>query len=165
MSQPILTAEELLAWNETTAQNWRKLLTKHPELLISPCDIAGTKTIAELLQHIVAVQLRYAERIADLPITEYADVPFDSIESIYATHSRSIALFQQLLAANTNWDEAVEFPTRSAGSLRSTRKTILLHSLLHAIRHYAQLATLVRQHGIKPDWPMDYLFMHMEPVQ
>jgi hypothetical protein len=30
---------------------------------------------------------------------------------------------------------------------------------MHGIRHYAQLATLVRQHGVAPDWPMDYLFM------
>jgi len=39
---------------------------------------------------------------------------------------------------------------------------VLFHALLHGIRHYAQLATLVRQHGIKPEWPMDYLFMGME---
>ncbi len=31
--------------------------------------------------------------------------------------------------------------------------------MTHGIRHYAQLATLVRQHGVTPDWPMDYLFM------
>jgi uncharacterized damage-inducible protein DinB len=29
---------------------------------------------------------------------------------------------------------------------------------MHSIRHYAQLATLVRQHGFQPTWPMDYLF-------
>jgi hypothetical protein len=70
MTQPILTAEEVLAWNEKTAQNWRQLLISHPELLTQPCDIAGTKTVAELLQHIVAVELRYAERLAGLPISE-----------------------------------------------------------------------------------------------
>lgn len=165
MSQPILSAEDVLAWNEITSRNWRKLFTQHPELLNLPCDIAGTKILAEVLQHIVAVELRYAERIADLPITEYAGVPYDSVDTIYATHDRSVALFRQLLAADTNWDEVVEFPTRSAGRLRSTRKTILLHSLLHGIRHYAQLAMIVRQHGVKPDWPMDYLFMHMERVE
>jgi hypothetical protein len=58
MTQPILTVEEVLAWNEKTAQNWRQLLTTHPELLTQPCDIAGTKTVAELLQHIVAVHKR-----------------------------------------------------------------------------------------------------------
>ena len=165
MSQPILSAEDILAWNEKTNQNWRKLLSSHSELLDKPCDVAGAKTIAELLQHIVAVELRYAQRLADLPISDYAELPFDSVDSIYAIHTRAIALFQQSLAADTNWNEEIDFPTRTAGRLRSTRKTILFHALLHSIRHYAQLATLVRQQGIKPDWPMDYLFMHMERVQ
>src|SRR5260370_35638705 len=100
MTQPTLTAEEILAWNEKTAQNWRQLLTNHPELLTQPCDIAGTKNVAELLQHIVAVELRYAERLAGLPISEYAYVPFDSVDSISATHNRAIALFNQLLTAH-----------------------------------------------------------------
>jgi uncharacterized damage-inducible protein DinB len=162
MTQPILTAEEILAWNEKTATGWRQLLTNHPELLTQPCDIAGTKTVAELLQHIVAVQLRYAERLADLPISDYDAIPFDSAESIYATHDHTIAIFQQLLASDINWDEPLEFTTRSRGPLRSDRKTILFHALLHGIRHYAQLASLVRQCGVQPGWPMDYLFMHME---
>ena len=46
MTNAVLTAEEILAWNDKTAQGWRQLLTTHPELLTQPCDIAGTKTIA-----------------------------------------------------------------------------------------------------------------------
>lgn len=164
MTQPILTAEEIIAWNEKTTRNWQQLLTKHPELLAQPCDIAGTKSVAELLQHIVAVELRYAERLAELPISDYTDIPFDSVESIYATHDRATVIFQQLLASDVDWNESMEFPTRSMGQLRSNRKTILFHAFLHGIRHYAQLASLARQHGVKPDWPMDYLFMHVEPV-
>ncbi len=161
MTQPILTAEEILAWNEKTAQGWRRLLTNHPELLTQPCDIAGTKTVAELLQHIVAAQLRYAERLAGLPISDYDAIRFDSVDSIYATHDRAIAIFQELIASDSNWDEPLDFTTRTRGSLRSNRKTILFHALLHGIRHYAQLATLVRHCGVQADQPMDYLFMHV----
>jgi uncharacterized damage-inducible protein DinB len=164
MSEPILTAQDLIAWNEKTATNWQRLLASHPELLTQSCDIAGTKTVAELLQHIVAVELRYAERLADLPVSDYANIPFGTVESLYATHDRAMAIFQQLLAEGINWDEPLEFTTRTMGSARSTRKAIFFHALLHGIRHYAQLASLVRQHGVKPDWPMDYLFLHMEPI-
>jgi hypothetical protein len=113
MTQPFLTAEEILAWNDKTAQGWRQLLTSHPELLTQPCDIAETKTVAQLLQHIVAAQLRYAERLAGLPISDYDAIPFDSVESIYATHDRAIAIFQQLVASDINWHEPLEFTTRS----------------------------------------------------
>jgi uncharacterized damage-inducible protein DinB len=162
MNGPILTAQDLIAWNEKTAKGWRQLLTSHPELLTQPCDVAGTKTIAELLQHIVAAQLRYAERLAGLPISDYANIPFDSVESIYATHDRATEILQQLLTSDIDWSEPIDFVTRSMGTLHSDRRTILFHALLHGVRHYAQLASLVRQCGVKPDWPMDYLFMNAE---
>ena len=164
MSHPSLSAEEILAWNESTAAGWRKFLANHPELLTQPCNIANTRSVAELLQHIVAAQLRYAERLAGLPISDYAAIPFDSVESIYAVHERSVAIFQQLLASDVDWSEPIDFVTRTAGTLYSDRKTILFHALLHGIRHYAQLASLVRQCGVKPDWPMDYLFMNVKQI-
>jgi uncharacterized damage-inducible protein DinB len=164
MSEPNLSAEELIGWLETTSTNWHKLLNAHPELLTIPCDVAGTKTIAELLQHIVAVELRYAERLADLPVSDYANIPFDSVEAIYATHDRTINILRQLLAVDIDWNQSIEYMTRSFGPARSTRKTILFHVIFHGIRHYAQLATLARQHGIKPDWPMDYIFMDITRV-
>ncbi len=71
MSEPVLTAQEVLKWNEATSNYWRKFLGENPAILAIPCDIAGTKSVAELLQHIVAVELRYAERIAHLPETYY----------------------------------------------------------------------------------------------
>jgi uncharacterized damage-inducible protein DinB len=165
MSEPVLTAQDLLAWNEKTSTGWQQLLTAHPELLTVPSDIAGTNTVAELLQHIVAAELRYAERLSDLPISDYAAIAFDSVESIYATHDRAIRLIQQLLASKEyDWDATLEFQTRSVGTLRSNRKTILFHALLHGIRHYAQLGTLIRQHGYKAILRADYLFMQVEPA-
>jgi len=163
MSEPVLTAQDLLAWNEKTTAGWRQLLATHPELLTLPCDIAGTKTVAELLQHIVAVELRYAERLADLPVSDYTAIPFDSAESIYTTHDRAILIIQQVLILKEyDWDATLEFPTRSVGTLKSNRKTILFHAMLHSIRHYAQLSTLIRQHGCKVTLPGDYLFMQVE---
>jgi uncharacterized damage-inducible protein DinB len=39
---------------------------------------------------------------------------------------------------------------------------VVFHAMLHGVRHYAQLATLVRQNRVKPDWQMDYLAMSMQ---
>ena len=165
MSEPTLSAHDLIAWNEKTAAGWQRLLTAHPELLTESCDIAGTKSVAELLQHIVAVELRYAERLADLPVSDYANISFDSLESLYSTHNRAIAIFKQLLNSEIDWNAPIQFTTRTMGEARSNRKTILCHALLHGIRHYAQLATLARHCSVKPDWPMDYLMMNFERVQ
>ncbi|WP_263367115.1 DinB family protein [Edaphobacter bradus] len=164
MSEPILTAQDVLKWYETTSDHWRKFLAEHPDILAIPCDIANTKTIAEFMQHIVAVELRYAERIAHIPETPYEQVAYDSVEALYATHDRATQILKRALAANHDWSEMIEFQTRSYGSLRASLKTIYFHALLHSLRHYAQLGTLVRQHGYKPTWPGDYLFIGVERV-
>ena len=164
MTQPALTAEEVLAWLDKTSTNWRALIEEHPEILNLPCDVMGVSTVGGLLQHIVAVELRYADQLSGLPPTEYAAIPFDSAAAIYATHERAMKMLRELLAAGGDWDAKFEFVTRSMGPMRSSRRGVLFHAMLHGIRHYAQLATLVRQHGVKPDWPMDYLFMDMERV-
>ncbi len=164
MAQPALTADEVLAWLDKTSSKWRELIEAHPEILAMPCDVMAVNTAAGLLQHIVAVELRYAEQLSGMPPTEYAKIPFHSAKAIYATHHRAMALLRAQLASGVDWEEHIDFITRSMGPARASRKTIFFHATLHAIRHYAQLATLVRQLGVKPDWPMDYLFMGMERI-
>jgi len=67
--------------------------------------------------------------------------------------------YRRALDSDTGWDEEVQFQTRSAGMLLTSRKTILFHAFFHSLRHYAQLGTLVRQQGYKTGWYGDYLFM------
>jgi uncharacterized damage-inducible protein DinB len=164
MNEPALSADEMMAWLETTSTKWKALIEANPQILAMPCDVMGVSTAAELLQHIVAVELRYAEQLSGQPPTDYAQIPFDSEAAIYAAHERAAAMLRTLLASEVDWDEEIEFMTRSLGKARATRKAVLFHSMLHAVRHYAQLATLVRQHGVKPAWPMDYLFMGLQRV-
>jgi uncharacterized damage-inducible protein DinB len=166
MNEPMtaLTGAELLAWVEATSSGWRKLLAAHPEALVIPCDVRESTSVRELLHHIVAVELRYAQRLQGLHETSYDDVSMASVEDLYATHDRAMAMLRELLDnRNLDWEAKLDFVTRSLGTLRASRRTILIHTLMHSIRHYAQLATLVRQHGVKPDFPMDYLFMGAQP--
>jgi uncharacterized damage-inducible protein DinB len=159
MSEPVMTAHDALRWCDTTARHWRKLLTEHPELLKLGCDVARTATVGELLQHIVAVQLRYAERILGSPETEYRNIVFGTADEIFATHDRSIKLLHQALDSDLDWEAPLAFTTRTYGAAKASLKTIFFHSIFHGIRHYAQLSTLARQNGYQIDWPGDYLFM------
>jgi uncharacterized damage-inducible protein DinB len=160
-----ITGFELQKWAEQTSRGWKHLVTTHHEILSFPCDIRETKSVAELLQHIVAVELRYAERLNDLPQTLYESIPFDSARAIYATHDRAMGMLRPLLERDEQfWEAVIEFKTRSAGTLRASRRAVLIHLLMHSVRHYAQLASLVRKQGITPGWEMDYLFMDAAPA-
>ena len=155
-----ISAEDLLKWNDVSANKWHAFSNAHPELLALPCDIRQSGTAAHLLQHIVAVELRYAQRLSSHPETDYNDVPCNTPDEIFSTHQRTLGLLRPLLADELyDWSTEIEFDTITLGRLRASRQGILVHALMHSIRHYAQLATLVRQHGLKPDWPMDFLFI------
>jgi uncharacterized damage-inducible protein DinB len=161
--QLTVSAEKLVKWNDDTAQHWRDFILVNPAILPLLCDIRNGKTVADTLQHIVAVELRYAQRLTGLPESPYEEIPKGSINSLHSAHELAISLIRNLLARpDYDWSTEVMFDTISLGRLRASRETILLHLLLHSIRHYAQLATLVRQQGFRPTWPMDYLFVAAE---
>ena len=156
-----ISGSELLDWVDGTSRGWKKLITAHPGVLTFPCDIRETKSVAELLQHIVAVELRFAERLNELTETSYESIPYDSVTAIYATHDRAMELLRPLMERDGEfWKTVLEMKTRRAGIVRATRRTVLVHLLTHSIRHYAQLATLSRQQGVPQDVPMDYIAMH-----
>jgi uncharacterized damage-inducible protein DinB len=160
-----LSGMELLAWVEQTSTGWRALVCEHPEMLSQPCDVRETSSVAGLLQHIVAVELRYAQRLNGMKESSYDEIGFSSGEELYSTHDRAMELLRVVLGRDEfQWEENIEFTTRNSGTMRASRRVILVHLLMHSIRHYAQLATLVRHHGIVPNWPMDYLFMGMQPA-
>lgn len=163
MGTPGLDGSELMAWVNSTSTNWKQLFSDHPEAVDIPCDIRETHSSRELLQHIVAVELRYAQRLSGLQETPYEDIAVASLDALYAVHERAMLLLSDLSSHDENWwNECLEFQTRSSGMMRAPRRMIFVHLLMHSIRHYAQPATLMRRHGISPQWMMDYLGMSQQ---
>ena len=162
----VIDAEELLRWNDASAAHWRDLLRSHPELLKLPSDVRDSGDVAHFVQHIVAVELRDAERLAGEPESPYEAVQSGSSDELFATHDRARTKVQALLAEDSyDWSTEIEFQTMTMGRLRARRGDVLVHLLMHSIRHYAQLATLVRAAGVKPGWPMDFLFLNAKPAE
>ncbi len=155
-----LTGEELMTWLEATSAGWEALVREHPEVLAMPCDVRESQTAGDLLGHIAAVELWYATRLRGDAALVFPEVDARSAEAIFTVHEEAMGMVRELLArSDVFWEETMELPTRSAGVLLVARRVVLVHLAMHAIRHYAQLATLVRQHGVKPGWAMDYLFL------
>ncbi len=64
------------------------------------------------------------------------------------------------LAKATDEDLAtvIEFPTRTAGIIRASKRKIFAHAMLHGVRHWAQLATALREAGYPTNWGKDFLY-------
>ena len=66
-------------------------------------------------------------------------------------------------ADDSEWAKVLTFPTRSAGALSASKRKIFVHALLHGMRHWAQLATFLRQQGHKQPWQHDFIFSDVVP--
>ncbi len=154
-----LSFGELLDYCAIETRKWGEFFKKNPAALDLPCDIAGVKTVKELVVHIVAVQSRYAERLLAQPIREYDPFLVMSADELFAeAHKSAEDLRSFAVAANDpDWDGILTFPTRSAGTLSASRRKIFIHALIHGIRHWAQLATDLRRQGYKTEWQHDFL--------
>lgn len=155
-----LSFGELLDYSAEETRRWGDFFNKNPAALNLAIDIAGAKSVRDLVIHVVAVQARYAERLLNLPVSEYAKYELMSAPQLFAAAEKGAEDLRSFaVAANdSDWDGELTFPTRSAGTLTASRRKIFVHALLHGIRHWAQLATYLRQQGYKQDWPHDFIF-------
>lgn len=155
-----LSFAELLAATENDAAKWRTWFDEQPITVLDvPLSIALAKNVREFLLHIFAVELRYAERLTGLPVTEYENLPTGSIAELFGIGERAKKMYREYLATVTDEDLAIvmEFPTRTAGVLQSSKRKMFIHALLHSMRHWAQLATALREAGLPTNWGKDFL--------
>jgi uncharacterized damage-inducible protein DinB len=152
---------DLLSANQAETQKWRAWFEQQPAAVLDvPLSIALAKNVREFLLHIFAVELRYAERLAGKPITDYETLPTGSVADLFGIGERARAMYRDYFATATDEDLAVvmEFPTCTAGTIRASKRKMFAHAMLHGVRHWAQLATALREAGYPTDWGKDFLY-------
>jgi uncharacterized damage-inducible protein DinB len=118
-------------------------------------------TVGSVIRHIFSAELRYLQRIAGLPLTDASSVPTDDPVALFDFGSLGRARFVVLLETlpPASWDTPLEFPLLN-GTARANPRKIILHVLIHEIRHWAQVATLLRLQG----WVPERLDLLLSPV-
>ncbi|QNI31030.1 DinB family protein [Alloacidobacterium dinghuense] len=159
MEHSAVTLEALLADYEATAARWAKFFEANPGASLVPTDIAKSQNIGELVWHIYAASFRHAQRLLGEQVTDLeGTVTVRDIASAFALKDAAVAKLLQFLAntSEASLDEQLEFKSRITGRVSyGSRRKLCLHVLVHAIRHWAQIGTLVRIGGYPPDWGQD----------
>jgi uncharacterized damage-inducible protein DinB len=156
-----ITLEEMLEWNEESSAYWKGHLDAHPGLLELPCDIGGVATVQAFVAHIWGVELRWAQRVAGLPVMSKEAAPVGPLEALFGLHSKAVEIYRGVLAdPEWDWDAIVtlKYDWLPAQAQTSTRRKAMAHGLIHSQRHWAQLATLVRTAGGPAGFQGDLLF-------
>jgi uncharacterized damage-inducible protein DinB len=155
-----LDFNEITGYNAFLAEGWHEWFRRNPGALDVPCDIMDTGSVRQLVKHIFAVELRYAEQLNGRKPPEYEELPDGSLDDLYNIRQRAVESIGEFLKSTSDsaLDEAFEVKTRSGGTLSTSRRTIFIHAMMHGTRHWAQLATLTRQAGYPSVGWQDYLF-------
>jgi uncharacterized damage-inducible protein DinB len=61
-------------------------------------------------------------------------------------------------ATDADWNKTISFKTLSVGQMSASKRKCFVHALLHGMRHWAQLATALRQRGSQAEWHHDFMF-------
>src|SRR5262249_36559723 len=88
------------------------------------------------------------ERLSGRPLTDPASIPNDNVEALFEFGQRSRSEFRGFLETfpESEWDVLREYKILQF-TVTATPKKIVTHVLMHEIRHWAQIATLLRLHG------------------
>lgn len=160
MSSSVLTIRELLDYTRAETEHWHRwLAAQPPDVLDLPVGVGRTATVRGLIHHIIVVERRYADRLRGDPVTSYEEIPGDSLDALFAAFAEARRRLEAWFESASDADLArrMEFQTLSAGTLTASARKVLVHLLLHGIRHWAQLATALRQEGHATHWPHDIL--------
>jgi uncharacterized damage-inducible protein DinB len=116
-------------------------------------------TIGGVVMHIFAVELRYAQRLLDQDVTPWESFPQTSIEDVFELGDNARAQLVDFLtsAPESELDRVLTLQTLTAGTVTASKHKIASNIFLHGIRHWGQIATVLRQQGFSDPWRHDML--------
>jgi uncharacterized damage-inducible protein DinB len=111
-----------------------------------------------MVRHIFGAEKRYVERLNGRAVTDLSSVPTQDLEALFEFGRQSRADLRNFVATlpEAEWDRPIGMKIVKWSILASPRK-IVMHVLIHEMRHWAQIATTLRLNGLKPD-QHDFLF-------
>ncbi|MDP9280038.1 MAG: DinB family protein [Gemmatimonadota bacterium] len=154
-----LSYRTLLELTSTEHHRWHDWFVERPEAWAVPFATGRMATIAGVVMHIFAVELRYAQRLLDQEVTPWDGFRQTSIEDVFELGDNARAQFVDFLtsAPESELDRVLTFQTLTAGTVSASKHKIASNICLHGIRHWGQVATVLRQNGFADQWSHDML--------
>ncbi len=162
MSNLSLNLSDLMAYTDWERDKWHSWLLQHGDgvlaITVGPHSDGRFQTIGDMVRHIFSAEKRYVDRLSNQPITDTSSIPNNSVEALFAFGQESRAALREFVRKfpPENWDVPQDLSLMNK-ILRLTPRKIVVHVLLHEIRHWAQIGTLFRLNGLTGEFH-DFLF-------
>ena len=150
-----LSFDDLLEYTDWQRGKWRAFFRANEEALSLGIGDHGDgrfTTVGGVVKHIFGAELRYVQRLEGEPLSDLATLPSDQVEALFnqgVETRRRLKLLLTTMAAD-QWEMPRQFTVLSY-HVTATPKKIVAHTLMHEVRHWAQLATVCRMCGHAAD--------------
>jgi uncharacterized damage-inducible protein DinB len=157
-----LTLDDLMEYTVWERQKWRDWLCQHGDEVLKieagPHGDGRFTTVGDLVRHIFSAEMRYIDRLSGRALTDTASIPNDNVEALFKFGQQSRKELEEFLKVfpSDKWD-VPEDHKPGKHVLTLTPRKIVVHVVLHEIRHWAQIATLLRLNGLSGEFH-DFLF-------
>lgn len=154
-----LRYDTLLELTSTEHHRWHDWFVQRPKAWAVPFATGRMATVGGVVMHIFAVELRFSQRLLDQEVTQWEDFRQTSIEDVFGLGDDARGQLVQFLttAPESELDRVLTFQTLTAGPVSASKHKIASNIFLHGIRHWGQVATLLRQNGFADQWSHDML--------
>ena len=155
-----LAYEELLRYTNEDRDKWRRWFALHPEAMEVPVQPGGRlPTVGKLIDHIFLVERRHLQRLMQDTLSEQTGLTGNNAPPLFDYGASVRRELEQYVAAldDDEADQVRTFWVREQEWPMSSRK-LLFHTLVHEIRHWAQIALAVRLVGLEPPGDHDLFF-------
>ena len=154
-----LRYQTLLELTSTEHHRWHDWFVEHPKAWAVPFATGWMATIGGVVMHIFAVEQRYAQRLLDQEVTPWEGFRQTSIEEVFGLGDNARAQLVDFLtsAPEGELDRVLTFQTLTAGIVTASKHKIASNIFLHGIRHWGQVATVLRKEGFADQWAHDML--------
>jgi uncharacterized damage-inducible protein DinB len=147
---------DLLAYSADETSHWKRWFAEHPAALDLQCDVSGAGTVRKLIHHIFATELFFANHLHGLPRIDFERRGSGTLDELFSISEEAHLKLKQFLDQATTEDWATLKPL-GFRDLNTTPRKMLIQTILHGVHHRGQLATFLRQQGLKQDWTHDII--------
>jgi uncharacterized damage-inducible protein DinB len=147
--------EDLLAYLDRDRSQWHEWFREQGSAALA-VDLGAhnsgrIRTVGELVRHIFSAEKRYVQRSLQVPLMDTSAIPADDVEALFAFGRESRQALRELLDSfpDAEWDAPREM-SFGGHTWAVTPRRMIVQAVTHELRHWAQVATFLRQAGYDP---------------
>ena len=156
-----ISFEALSRYTEDETGKWRSWLESQPAAVLDlPFGDAGKRmgAVRDMLSHIFIVEWVYARILSGQSYAEWNQMPRETLADLFAIGEKARGMVRDVLARATEESMAKNLSLSGRGvTITGSACKFLTHFFVHSLRHWAQIATVLRQHGHQTNWEHDFV--------